>query len=225
MSFDTQLGSPRMSYHPRPLSWIVVLVGALAIFLIYASFVLVSSPIGAHVHGYFYGIDGSEKLDVSVSSVDAGSVDKSLDVDGKKPSFDQQIDASSNSRVDDSKSSFVKLPVKEDVNETSGNSLDAANTRLPAQTNSQVGSASSATIPVEVGTDASNLTGSVRSEESASTVSINQSSAVFTTSNETSVTSDNSTSTAVPESVEKPDKASDVGSVNSGYNCNFFHLH
>ncbi|KAL5068429.1 hypothetical protein RYX36_019316 [Vicia faba] len=181
MSFDTPLGSPRMSYHPRPLSWIVILVGALAIFLIYASFVLVSSPIGAHVQGYFYGIGSSEKLDVSVASINDGSVDKSLDIDGKKPSFDQQIDGSSNTRVADSNSSF-------------------------------------ATIPVGVGTDASNLTGSVRSEEPPSTVSINQSSAVFTTSKEASATSDNSTSTAVPESVEKPDNA---GSVNS--DCDLYH--
>ncbi|CAK8572150.1 unnamed protein product [Lathyrus sativus] len=221
MSFDTQLGSPRMSYHPRPLSWIVVLVGALAVFLIYASFVLVSSPIGAHVHGYFYGIGSSEKLDVSVANVNDASVDKSLDIDGKKPSFDRQTDATSNSQIDNSESSFAKLPKKEDVNETPGNSLDAANTRLPAQTNSQVDSASSATIPVEGGTGASNLTGSVRSEEPPSTVSINQSSAVITTSKEASVSSDNSTSTAVPESVEKPDNTAYAGSVNSG--CDLYH--
>jgi len=47
----------------------------LAIFLIYASFVLVSSPIGATVHGYFYGIGSSEKLDVSGSPINDASID------------------------------------------------------------------------------------------------------------------------------------------------------
>jgi hypothetical protein len=130
----------------------------------------------------------------------------------------------------------VKLPTKEDVNETSdvrvsnssepvtsiGDKLDAANTRLPAQENSQVNSTSSATVQVETGTDSSNSTGSIRTEEPPSAVSINQSSAVFTKSNETSVTSDNSASTTAPESVEKPDSASKAGSVNSGYCCNLF---
>jgi len=75
MNWGTPKDSPKMSYHQRPPSWIVVWVGALAIFLIYASFVLVSSPIGATVHGYFYGIGSSEKLDVSGSPINDASID------------------------------------------------------------------------------------------------------------------------------------------------------
>ncbi|GAU43592.1 hypothetical protein TSUD_27940 [Trifolium subterraneum] len=238
-----------MSYHPRSLSWIVVLVGALAIFLIYASFVLVSAPIGATVNGYFYGIgSSSEKLDLSVSHTHDASIDthtnKTLDLDDNKPisstgtsdSNIEQTDTTLNSQIDNSKSNYVKLPTREDVNETSdvrvsnspepvtsiGDKLDAANTRLPAQENSQVDSTSSATVPVEIGAGSSNSTGSIKTDEPPAAVSINQSSAVFKTSNETSATSDNSASTTVPKSVEKPDNASNAGSVHSGYSCNLF---
>ncbi|CAJ2628233.1 unnamed protein product [Trifolium pratense] len=252
MNWGIPKDSPKMSYHPRSLSWIVVLVGALAIFLIYASFVLVSAPIGATVNGYFYGIGSSEKLDLSVPHTHDASIDthsnKSLDLDDNKPSLDkksfteasddsniEQIDTTINSQIDNSKSNYVKLPTREDVNETSdvkvsnspepvtsiGDKLDAANTRLPAKENSQVDSTSSATVLVEKGTDSSNSTGSIRTEEPPSAVSINQSSDAFTKSNETSATSDNSASTTVPESVEKPDNASHAGSVNSG--CDLYH--
>lgn len=248
--------SPRMSSHPRPLSWIVVLVGALAVFFIYASWVLVSSPIGATVHGYFYGIGSSEKLDLSDSPINEASVDphlnKSLGLADNKPSFDPQSSTvstgtsdsmigqtdttSSNSQLDLSKSTSVKFPMtKDDKNETSdvavsnsaepvrsfGDSVDGANSSLPAQANSQIDSTPSATMPVE-STNSSNVTGSIRTEEPTSAALINQSSAEITTPNETSMTSDKSTSTTVPASVEKPNGTSNAGSVNSGYSYNPF---
>nr|XP_004495424.1 protein YLS7-like isoform X2 [Cicer arietinum] len=209
MTWGTPKGSPKMSYHPRSLSWIVVLLGALAIFLIYASCVLVSSPVGSTVHGYFYGIDSSEKLDMSDASIDP-HLSKTLDLADDKSSFDsqsstgisdstaEQTDTSSTPQIDTSKPSSAKLPMSDGVSEASdaevsrspelvtsfGNSVGAANTSLPDQTISQVDSTSSATNPVELGADSSNLT-------------------------------------VVPASVEKPDNASFADSVNSG--CDLYH--
>jgi len=239
MNWGTPKDSPKMSYHPRPLSWIVVLVGALAIFLIYASFVLVSSPIGATFHGYFYGIGSSEKLDVSGSPINDASIDNKPSLDsqsstGTSDSNIEKTDTASNSQIDNSTSSSMNPPPSEDVSETPsvkpppkpttsfGDGVDKANTSLPAQANSQIDSTSSVTVPAEAGAGSSNLTGGIRTEETPSTVLNDQSDGVSTAPKETSTTSENSTSTAVPESAEKSDNASNVGSVNSGYYCNLF---
>ncbi|XP_061339040.1 protein YLS7-like [Gastrolobium bilobum] len=254
MAWASSKGSLGMSSHPRPLSWIVVLVGALAVFLIYASWVLVSSPIGATVHGYFYGIGSSQKLDFSVSptATHEGQLNKSLDLVDNQPSSDpqsstissdlssdskiEQTDTKSNSQVDMSESNSENFPMTKDVNgiETSdgavsnshepvtsfGNSADVVNSSFPAQANSQNDLTSSATMPV-ADINSSNVTSNTRTEEPTSVVSINQSSAVITTSNETSMSSDDSTSTAVPASLEKPNNTSYAGSVNSG--CDLYH--
>ncbi|KAL7107260.1 hypothetical protein ACP275_06G043200 [Erythranthe tilingii] len=49
--------------YPKTLLSIVASVGGLATFLLLASTVLVSQPIGSTVRGYFYGVDSSEKSD------------------------------------------------------------------------------------------------------------------------------------------------------------------
>lgn len=130
MAWTTLKGSPRTSSHPRPLSWIVISVAALAFFLIYASWVLVSSPIGATVQGYFYSVDNSEKSNLPVSPVNEASTDsnlnKSLDLVDNKPSSHlqsstvsteassdskiEQTDTTSNSQADLSESNSVNLP-------------------------------------------------------------------------------------------------------------------
>ncbi|TKY51957.1 YLS7 protein [Spatholobus suberectus] len=248
MTWTTLKGSPRMSPHRRPLSWIVVLVGALAVFLIYASSVLVSSPIGATVQGYFYSVGSSEKLDLPVSSVNEASIDghlnKSLDLVDNKSSSDlqsstispevssdskiEQTDTTSNSQVDLSESTSMNLPTtKEVVNSDTavsnsgeavtlfGNSSDVANSSLPTQENSRLDLNSSATMPL-AGTNSSNETGNIRMEEPSSVALINQSSAVSTASNETSMSLYDSTSTADPASVEKPNNTSYAG-------CDLYH--
>lgn len=218
-----------MSSHPRPLSWIVVMVGALAFFLIYASWVLVSSPIGATVQGYFYSVGSSEKLDLPVSSVNGASINDghsnvSLDlVDKKPPSEDlqsstistevpsdsktEQTDTTLNSQVDLSDSTSVNLTMTKEVN---NNATDVANSSLPTQENSQVDLNSKTTKPL-VGTNSFNETGNIRMEEPTSVALINQSSAVTTASNETSISSGDSTSTAVPESAEKLNNTPSAG--------------
>ncbi|XP_022890288.1 protein YLS7 [Olea europaea var. sylvestris] len=49
--------------YPKTLTSIVASVGGLALFLILASTILVSQPIGSTVRGYFYGVDRSRKID------------------------------------------------------------------------------------------------------------------------------------------------------------------
>ena len=49
-----------MSAFPRSLSSIAVSVGGLALFLIFASCLLLSYPIGSTVRGYFYGDDSGK---------------------------------------------------------------------------------------------------------------------------------------------------------------------
>ncbi|KAK7391785.1 hypothetical protein VNO78_20206 [Psophocarpus tetragonolobus] len=229
MAWTALKGSPRISSHPRPLSWIVATVGALAVFLIYASWVLVSSPIGATVQGYFYSVGSSEKLDLHVSneaSIDDGHLNKSLDLfDNKPPSEDLQssttstgvpsddkiehTNTTSNSQVDSSESSSVNLPTTKEVNNNTevfnsgepvtsfGQSLDVANSSLPTQENSEINLDWKTTAPL-VGINSSNETGNIGIEEPTSGSLINQSSAVSTASNETSISSDDSTSPADP---------------------------
>ncbi|KAG4908400.1 hypothetical protein JHK86_056884 [Glycine max] len=249
MAWTTLKGSPRMSSHPRPLSWIVVMVGALAFFLIYASWVLVSSPIGATVQGYFYSVGSSEKLDLPVSSVNGASINDghsnvSLDlVDKKPPSEDlqsstistevpsdsktEQTDTTSNSQVDSGESTSVNLPMTKEVNSNTtvlnsgelgtsfGDGSDVANSSSPTQDNSLVDLNSKTTKPL-VGTNSFNETGNIRMEEPTSVALINQSSAVTTASNETSISSGDSTSTAVPESAEKLNNTPSAG-------CDLYH--
>ncbi|KAK4480588.1 hypothetical protein RD792_013666 [Penstemon davidsonii] len=59
--------------YPKTLLSIVAYVGGLALFLILASTLLVSQPIGSTVRGYFYGVDGSKNIDSdsSFSSTDS----------------------------------------------------------------------------------------------------------------------------------------------------------
>lgn len=130
------VSTPKSSSHSRPISWIVVSVGVLAVFfLTFASWAIVSYsyPIGSTVHGYFNGveIESSQNSDLSVSSINGTSADRqvnaSLDlVDNKAPldlkpsivsnevSSDSKIehtDIESNSKVSFGESASPKLPV------------------------------------------------------------------------------------------------------------------
>ncbi|GAB4832557.1 Protein yls7, variant 2 [Ancistrocladus abbreviatus] len=52
-----------ISSYPRPLFSIIISVGLLAIFITFASWVLLSYPIGDAVRSYFYGADGMKNSD------------------------------------------------------------------------------------------------------------------------------------------------------------------
>ncbi|XP_031274487.1 protein YLS7-like [Pistacia vera] len=56
-------GASPVAFYPRTLSSIAIAVGGLAMFLMFASWVLVSYPVGSTVHIYFYGFE--KRLDIS----------------------------------------------------------------------------------------------------------------------------------------------------------------
>ncbi|XP_010671971.2 protein YLS7 [Beta vulgaris subsp. vulgaris] len=55
------------SNYPRALSSIIISVGLLAVFITFASWILLSYPIGTVVQSYFYGVDQTSDLDLTVS--------------------------------------------------------------------------------------------------------------------------------------------------------------
>ncbi|XP_038683615.1 protein YLS7-like [Tripterygium wilfordii] len=78
MSLGSPKGFPTMAAFPRSLLSIAISVGGLALFLILASCLLVQSPLGSTVQSYFYGVDSSKKLDISVSSSNQTTSDSPL---------------------------------------------------------------------------------------------------------------------------------------------------
>ncbi|XP_019439006.1 PREDICTED: protein YLS7-like [Lupinus angustifolius] len=219
-------GSSKMAYfsHPRPISWIVVSVGGLAVFLIYASLVLVSSTIGATFHDFLYGVGSSGKLDGSVvSSINKDTIDailnKSLGLVDDKPSSDPQSSAvsagvSSDSKVEptDAKSSSqVELSGSSLVNSLITKEGSGIETSDAGASNSQESVTSFGN-----GTDTANSSLPAKSDPQIdlSLAGTNSSSAETTTSNE-------ATPTAVPESREKPNNISSADAVNS--DCDLYH--
>ncbi|CAL0299928.1 unnamed protein product [Lupinus luteus] len=226
-------GSPRMfsTSHKRPLSWIVVSVGGLAVFLIYASFVLVSSPIGDTVHGLFYGVGSSGKLDGSlVSSINKDTIDailnKSLDLVHDNPSSDLQSSTVSGGVSSDSRDeqSGTKLSSQIELRGySSGNSVvtkegSGTETSDAEDSNSQESVTSSGN---DADTVNSSLPAKSDSQIDMSLAGIDSSSAEAITSNEASLPLSDSTSTENPESLEKPDSVSSRATVNS--DCDLYH--
>ncbi|KAF5731101.1 protein YLS7 isoform X1 [Tripterygium wilfordii] len=78
MSLGSPKGFPTMAAFPRSLVSIAISVGGLALFLIIASCLLVQSPLGTTVQSYFYGVDSSKKLEISVSSSNQTNYDSPL---------------------------------------------------------------------------------------------------------------------------------------------------
>ncbi|KAK4280475.1 hypothetical protein QN277_012098 [Acacia crassicarpa] len=210
MTWASPKDSPRMSSnfsHPKPLSWIVISVGLLALFLLFASSVLVSYPIGAAVRGYFYGVNSSENLDSSDSSSVKNDIDVRLDntselVDRKalpdlhsptnlatlsNDSTVERIDTKSDSQVPFNESTSTKFPKTEQVK-----GPETSDTQSP-------------------------VTGNATIDEPVSVVSMNKSTDLSTTLNETSQYSSDSSSTAVPASVDAAFNASQ----DSG--CDLYH--
>ncbi|OWM75670.1 hypothetical protein CDL15_Pgr021835 [Punica granatum] len=71
--------SSQMAAFPKALSAIAVSVGGLAVFLIIASMLLLSHPIGLRVQGYFNGVDSSTKADLEVPFANQTTADHSHD--------------------------------------------------------------------------------------------------------------------------------------------------
>lgn len=66
MTLASPKGFSTISAFPRTLSSIAVSVGGLAMFLIFASWLLISYPVGSTVSGYFYEVDKPPKFDLPI---------------------------------------------------------------------------------------------------------------------------------------------------------------
>lgn len=88
-------GPSPMAAFPQSLSSILVSVGGLAMFLVFASLLLVSSPIGSTVRVYFTGFD--KKLDLPISPNNWSFIDN--DVLPLEPSL-KDAEKSNSSSVD-----------------------------------------------------------------------------------------------------------------------------
>lgn len=93
----------KISY-PRALLSIIASVGGLALFLLLASTLLVSQPIGSTIRGYFYGVSSSRNLDFPPVS-ESGQILQPF-VEGGKSSLvvsaDHQSEGNDGSNVDES---------------------------------------------------------------------------------------------------------------------------
>lgn len=130
------VASPNGSSNSKPLSWIVVSIGVVAVIITFASWFFLSYPISSSVHGHFYGVESSQ-TQINTTSVDV-RVNGSLGLGDNKTLFDLQpsidvvsSDNSKTERIDDNGNSQVLFrdstspkiaPITTEVNssETSG---------------------------------------------------------------------------------------------------------
>ncbi|KAJ6978110.1 protein YLS7 [Populus alba] len=73
--------NPTMAAFPRSLSSMAASIGGLAVFLVMASLLLVSYPIGSTVSGYFYGIDSAGQVDLPIFEGNQSSIGRGHDSD------------------------------------------------------------------------------------------------------------------------------------------------
>lgn len=158
-----RVASPKGSSNARPISWIVVSFGVVAVFLTFASWFILSNPIGSTFHGYFYGVENSasKASDFSVSQTNTTSVDlhmnANLDLVDNKPLADlqpsivssgvssdnskiEQTDTNSNSEVPFGESASPKIvPVTKEVNGLETSDAMASKAPIPVSaTNSSI---------------------------------------------------------------------------------------
>ncbi|ONI25125.1 hypothetical protein PRUPE_2G282500 [Prunus persica] len=100
MTWASPKASISMTHYPKALSWIVVSVVGLALFLLFASWVLVTYPIGSTVSWYFYGVDSLQKLDYSSSIGSQTSYDSPLP--NNVDNFNKNVKSESNIEVPES---------------------------------------------------------------------------------------------------------------------------
>ncbi|KAL5744409.1 hypothetical protein ACOSQ2_027525 [Xanthoceras sorbifolium] len=198
-------GSLPMAAFPRSLSNIAVSVGGLAMFLIFASLLLISYPIGSTVRGYFYSVD--EKLELPISPINQtvsdplpGNSKDNVVFDKNYPSSsDLEINRSSaNPLVDDKNVSQSESSVQ--VSKSSDDSLVDLSSSPTKEGESKTG----------------NVTENVETLEAASP---NKSAGVDTGSNDTKDQAGSSDDSKMVNS--KASNTTKIGSVVSG--CDLYH--
>ncbi|XWS50658.1 hypothetical protein CRYUN_Cryun12cG0105200 [Craigia yunnanensis] len=144
MTLASPKGSSKMAAFPRSLSSIAASVAVLAMFLIFASWLLVSHPIGTTVSVYFYGVD--RKIVLPVSTFDQ-SADKDVDYNHKNSSSGSNLEvptltSNSSNVVDNNENSQVSsrssvdkdsLPSESNVELPTSpkDSVDSKNNKMP----------------------------------------------------------------------------------------------
>ncbi|KAK6926345.1 PC-Esterase [Dillenia turbinata] len=130
MTLGSPKGTPMMTSYPRALTSIVASVSLLAIFLMFASWVLITYPIGSTVQSYFYGgIDHAKEPELStlVASV----------TNDKQPSSSLETNNStvpvSGSQDSAKLEKPADLPTGSDIKEDDGQSMDASATSLQGE--------------------------------------------------------------------------------------------
>ncbi|KAL6321368.1 hypothetical protein AAG906_016423 [Vitis piasezkii] len=178
MTLASPRGFPTMSAFPRSLSSIAVSVGGLALFLIFASCLLLSYPIGSTVRGYFYGDDSGKMalwdnetiIDTRlVDNVDLVNKNLPANPSSKVPisSSGQLIDSgtdglvnepakvplsSSNITQEEEISSYVSSNIADNVEIASPLSMALKNNSDVTVTGSNPTSPASPSLPEDVGT-------------------------------------------------------------------------
>ncbi|KAM1069948.1 hypothetical protein ACFX13_001850 [Malus domestica] len=153
MTWASPKGSISMTSYPKGLSWIVVSGVALALFLLFASWVLVTYPIGSTVSWYFYGVDGMQKLDYSSSIGNPMSHDSPLPnnvdssdknvVSGSNLEVPRSSDDPQPKVVDHQTESNLEVPKSSDDPQTK-----VVDQNVPTELNSQVPTTSDGSVVV-----------------------------------------------------------------------------
>ncbi|VVA10982.1 PREDICTED: trichome birefringence [Prunus dulcis] len=140
MTWASPKASISMTHYPKALSWIVVSVVGLALFLLFASWVLVTYPIGSTVSWYFYGVDSLQKLDYSSSIGSQTSYDSPLP--NNVDNFNKNVKSESNIEVPESSDGAHTKVVDKD---------------FPSDSNSQVPTSSDGSVVVSETKDIKDL--------------------------------------------------------------------
>ncbi|KAI5346934.1 hypothetical protein L3X38_014813 [Prunus dulcis] len=140
MTWASPKASISMTHYPKALSWIVVSVVGLALFLLFASWVLVTYPIGSTVSWYFYGVDSLQKLDYSSSIGSQTSYDSPLP--NNVDNFNKNVKSESN----------IEVPESSD-----GAHTNVVDKDFPSDSNSQVPTSSDGSVVVSETKDTKDL--------------------------------------------------------------------
>lgn len=245
MTWASPKGSSRMAAYPRSVTWIVVSVGGLAFFLIFASWILISYPIGSTVRLYFYGVDSSQKVNLSIypgnqttTIVPSDDKDVNIVVNNTPSKSDLRVPVDSNGGASRDKSNFIpksnsQVPIssmdKSNLAPESNSQVPISSTSPPVSLENKEIKDHTAPLPalspaftkeedVKPGADPSKVTKSVEIDDSLSLP--NKSNSVGMGSNDTAASSD-SKSGVVQSSSSRSSNDTKNAPVDTG--CDLYH--
>ncbi|CAH1430356.1 unnamed protein product [Lactuca virosa] len=113
-------GSPKpMVAYPKTLLPIATSVGGLALFLIFASLLLVYQPIGSKVSGYFYNLDEPSKIELSPFNNETSIFENSVnDTETNRKTVDSATDNTVDLDINNTVDSDVNKTIDTNINKT-----------------------------------------------------------------------------------------------------------